>query len=136
MRLVSAGAAAPPAPARVHRRAWSGWTGARPARHPFTNRCDSRFTARVVYQDAGAAGSSYWRCYLTVNGDLTGAATVSAIGPDTVTAGSFAVQQGVSLSAPSTIRVVCQHDGPTPAGNPRVDHGQLTAIRTENLVVQ
>ena len=90
----------------------------------------------LVYQDVGAEGQSYWRCWISINGDAPGNASVSWIGPDSARAGSFALQQAMVLSAPSTIRAMCQHDGATPAGNPRVDHATLSAIRTDNLVIQ
>jgi hypothetical protein len=91
----------------------------------------------VVYQDS-AGGSDYFRCGLTVEGTPGNANAVARVGLDAFAAAAsqLVVHQGVTLTAPSTIRLRCGHDVNLAAGNPRMDHAQLTAIRTDDLQIQ
>jgi hypothetical protein len=93
----------------------------------------------AVYQDPGAAGSSYFRCRLTFNGADGAALSVARVGPDASadTAASLVVHEGRVLDGPTTVRLHCSHDEPlAEPGNPRIDHAQVSAIRTDHLDIQ
>ena len=93
-------------------------------------------TGSIVYQDPGASGSDYFRCWFTINGGPGIGAFVTRVGPDAAAAGALAVQAPVRLAAASTARLQCSHDEPLPAGNPRVDHVQFSAIRAGTLTTR
>lgn len=83
-------------------------------------------------------GGDQFRCAL-VFGQTTGtASTVARVGVDATStfAANLALHEGRTLAATTPVRLRCHHDGTLTGGNPRIDHGQLTAIRADNLEIQ
>lgn len=95
-------------------------------------------SATVVYEGAGAAGSTYFRCSLAFGADAGAARSAGRVGTDAGAslAAVLTVHEGHVLSAPTAVRLRCGHDETLPSGTPRVDHAQLTAIKTDKLEIQ
>jgi|GEM_PF-1823717 len=95
-------------------------------------------SASAVHEGPGAAGSDYFRCSLMFGASAGKAGSVARVGLDSnaALAANLTVHEGQVLSAPTTIRLRCGHDLNLPGGNPRIDHAQLTAIRTDSLTIQ
>ena len=83
-------------------------------------------------------GGDQFRCHLTFGGVAGKAGAVSRVGTDAPSAfaAPLIVHEGAVLAAETTIRLRCGHDGALGGGNPRLDHAQLTAVRTDALHIQ
>lgn len=85
----------------------------------------------------GGSGDQF-RCHL-VFGSVAGAAgSVARVGTDasSALAAGLAVHEGRTLATTTSVRLRCGHDGTLVGGDPRIDHGQITAIRADNLDIQ
>jgi hypothetical protein len=89
----------------------------------------------IVYD--GSTGD-FFRCALAFGNKAGGAASVGRFGssPGGMLGGDLLVHEGVTLTGPTRITLRCGHDLSLSSGTPRVDHAQLTAIRTGDLQVQ
>lgn len=82
--------------------------------------------------------ADFFRCSIAFGDDKGSSGSVARVGTDAgaTTAAILTVQEGRVLSAPTAVRLRCGHDNGLPGGDPRVDHAQLTAVRTGALDVQ
>jgi len=82
--------------------------------------------------------ADYFRCSIAFGSENGTSGSVARIGTDagSTQAAVLTVQEGRVLSATTAVRLRCGHDINLPGGDPRVDHAQLTAVRTSALEVQ
>jgi len=83
-------------------------------------------------------GGDHFRCSLVFGTETGTAPSVTRLGvePGSSDAAALVVHEGRVLSGPTAVRLRCGHDATLGGGTPRVDHAQLTAIRTESLDIQ
>lgn len=95
------------------------------------------FGSASVVND-GSTSSDYFRCSFRFATSSGSAGSVSRVGGDAIAtvAANLVVQEGRVLASSTKVTFVCGHDQNLPGGTPRVDHAQITAIRTDNLTMQ
>lgn len=79
-----------------------------------------------------------FRCHIVFGQTMGAASTVARVGVDATSslAANLVLHEGRTLTATTAVRLRCHHDGALSGGNPRIDHGQLTAIRADSLEIQ
>lgn len=79
-----------------------------------------------------------FRCSIAFGSVYGAAGSVARVGTDSMSAfaAGLTVQEGRTLNATTNVRLRCGHDSNLAGGNPRIDHGQITAIRADNLDIQ
>lgn len=84
------------------------------------------------------ASGDQFRCSIIFGSAYGAAGSVARVGTDSMSAfaAGLTVQEGRTLNATTNVRLRCGHDSTLAGGNPRIDHGQITAVRADNLDIQ
>lgn len=83
-------------------------------------------------------GSDFFRCSFTFGATAGNANSVARVGadPGSSQAADLVVHEGHVLDGAAPVRLRCGHDIDLSSGTPRIDHAQITAVRTDGLDLQ